>query len=724
MPESYSPCPCGSGKKFKWCCQPIYVGINRAWEQEANGQHEAALRLLDEVTREHPGNPEAWGQKAKMLYGHGRAEDAEEALQKAFAINPNYPYGLLLRSVFRLHEGETAGALLLARRAAEAFDPSAHDYLAEACFIIFECELKLNRPVAARAALRLVTHYLPGNEESREAFENTFGPNSRLPEATRRDYTFLGPPPGTAGPAKAGWDRALASVAGLRLSDLVRLFEQLTKELPEVPAAWFNLGLSQAWLGDNRAALDALERYLGLETDAGRAVLAATLAEVLRCGAGLEDECDYSEHLFSLQLRNPEPLGALLQEWGQTGRLLPLPTQQEGLFFALVLELTSTALLTVGSPATDAGRMAGYLALVGPVVQFTSPRKEAYERVRDEFRQRLALALGELHERRGPVQWQDVVAEALLFPLTKRDDNAERVRTHVQKYYEETWLHQPRRSLAGNSPVDAAAHPKLRHKLAGVVQFIQDCARGGIIGTYDFDRLRRKLGLAGAPSGEPDHGASRCAGGAPTGGASPVAHSPAQRDPYGSGSPLDIPAMGTAELAGLSVEGLTFEQLEQAYQAAQKLDAEELADHFARALVSRPPQPERPDRFAWYSYLSQRALKAGDTDAALELVNDGEKADCEHNEGRRRNDYELRRGQVHARRGEVDAAEDVFRRLIERVPSNLRFRGAAAEAMLSLKQGGRALRFAEEGVAAARAANDRDFEQYLLELAAAARKQS
>jgi hypothetical protein len=33
------------------------------------------------------------------------------------------------------------------------------------------------------------------------------------------------------------------------------------------------------------------------------------------------------------------------------------------------------------------------------------------------------------------------------------------------------------------------------------------------------------------------------------------------------------------------------------------------------------------------------------------------------------------------------------------------------------------LRFAEEGVAAARQANDRDSEQYLLELVAAAKKQ-
>jgi hypothetical protein len=122
--------------------------------------------------------------------------------------------------------------------------------------------------------------------------------------------------------------------------------------------------------------------------------------------------------------------------------------------------------------------------------------------------------------------------------------------------------------------------------------------------------------------------------------------------------------------------------------------------------------------------LTQHALKSGDKDAALDFVNAGEKADCEENEGRRRNDYELRRGQVHVKRGEADAADEVFRRLIERAPDELKYRVSAAEGMLSLKEGERARRFAEEGAEAARKQNNRDAEQHLMELAGAARKQT
>ena len=696
--DPYGPCNCGSGKKFKWCCQPIFVGINKAWEQEAAGQHDAALRLLDQVVQEHEGNPEAWGQKARLLYSQGKLEEAENALQRAFDLNPNYPAGLLLRASFRFQEGEVAGALLLARRAAEAYDPEARSYLAEVYYLIFESEMRLNRPVAAHAALRLVTRFAPGEEELRKSYDAIFGPEGRLPAAARRAYTFRSPT-ATAGPKRAAWDRALQSADTPRLGDLVRVFEPLTAEDASDAAAWFNLGLARAWVGENRTALEALQRYVELESDENAAGEAAALMEVLRCGQGQENECDYREHAFAHQFRDPQPVVKLLQEWDQAGRLVALPSQQEGVFMGLVLEMTTASLITVGAPAADAGRLGGYVVILGNLLQVTSPLKEPFDRLREEVRQRLALGVGELQERVAPIQFQDVVADALLFPIRKADDSGERVLAHAAKHYEEIWIHKARRTLAGNTPVDAAAHPTLRKHLRGVIQFIQDCARSGMIANYDFDRLRRKLGLlegTGATQAPP----------APAGTATP-----------------DIAGMGVAELGGLNAANLTDEQLERAYQTAVKLDAEELATHFARTLIARPPRAEQPDRFPRYSYLSQHALKTGDTAAALDYVNEGEKADCEHNEGRRRNDYELRRGQIHVKRGEAEAAADVFQRLIERVPSNFRYRGSAAEAMLSLKQGARALRFAEEGVTAARQANDRDSEQYLLELAAAARKQ-
>jgi predicted Zn-dependent protease len=176
-------------------------------------------------------------------------------------------------------------------------------------------------------------------------------------------------------------------------------------------------------------------------------------------------------------------------------------------------------------------------------------------------------------------------------------------------------------------------------------------------------------------------------------------------------------------LAGLDIASLTDEQLESAFQTAQQLDVGELAGKFAKALVGRPAHSSRTDRYPWYAHLTQLALAEGDTTAALNWVDDGERADCEHNEGRRRNDFELRRGQVLAKQGDAARAQEVFESLIARVPNELKFAGSAAEAMLAMKQPARALQFAEKGLAGARTQNNRDSEEYFKELTAAARKQ-
>jgi tetratricopeptide (TPR) repeat protein len=692
--DPYASCPCGSGKKFKWCCQPIYGGIQHAWQLENSGQHEAALKTMEQVVQQHGGNPEAWGQMALLLASRERFDQAEEALEKAFALNPNYPFGLKLKAQLRFGEGEFQGALLLARKAADAYDPDAHDALAEVHGLIFDCEMRANRPVAARAALARAVHLAPGNEELRKGLENIFGPNGRFPDAARKTYEFKRPGQGLAGPRRQAWDRAFAG-ATARLPDVARTFEGLTKEDPADAAAWFNLGLTRAWLGDHPPALEALDRYVELEADESRAAEAAALAEVLRLGQGMEEQCDHHQYSFLLEIRNPQPVQALLQDWQTSRRLAGASTPQEGVFSSLLLELSPSGLVTAGRPAADVGRVAGFLVLVGNSFRFSSTVKDRYDRVKDEVRQKLSLGLTDLREVRNPPPFADLLTEAVVVPLGESDNAAmeKAITEHAGRFFEETWIHRPLKSLNSIAPVDAAGHAKLRKKLLGVILLLEQSARKSPVASYSFDGLRRKLGLAGAAG-------------------------PAAGDGVG-----DIARMGAPELSALKPEALSEEQLEKAYQTAHRLDAQELAAHFAEALVSRPVQPGKADRYPWYSFLIQKALRDGEPDAAMDRVNEGEKVDCEHNEGRRRNDYEAFRAVVHTKRGEVEAAEDVYRRLIERVPRDFKARGKAAEAMLSLKQPAKALRFAEEGVAAARQANDRGSEEYLLELAAAARKQ-
>ena len=182
MFEPYSSCSCGSGKKFKWCCQPIQAQIDKVYALDEQGQHEAAMRLMDEIAAQHPTNHVIWGRKAQLQFMNEKPAEAEATLDKAFALNPNYAFGFLLKARFRLFEREVAGALMLLRKAADLYDPEAAEMLAQIYVEIFQCEMQFNRPIAARAAAELAARFDPANDSIRQGIDTVFAKdNPNLP---------------------------------------------------------------------------------------------------------------------------------------------------------------------------------------------------------------------------------------------------------------------------------------------------------------------------------------------------------------------------------------------------------------------------------------------------------------------------------------------------------------------------------------------------------------
>ncbi|MFO0807083.1 MAG: tetratricopeptide repeat protein [Gemmataceae bacterium] len=670
--DPYASCPCGSGKKFKWCCQEIHGEIDRAYDQLNSGQHEAALQTVARAVAQHPESAEAWGRQAHILMLNDRLEEAEQSLDRAFAVNPTYPFGFLLRGLFRQAEGEVIGSLMLFRKSAEAFAADAHDQLTYLNELIADTELQLNKPVAARAAIRRAMAHNPGNDQTREAIDAIFGPNGRLPAVARKDYALRAP--ANAGPE---WGPALERGASGRLTDALKVLQAWADKHPNDSAALYNLGLVRAWLGDNGPAVEALGKSVDLEADEERATESWALAEVLRCGHGMDSVADHVEHRVGFPMRDPQAVVNYLQHLEQAHRLIGVRSNpQAGMVMGLILDEVPTIVLS-GAAAPPA-RLAAHVMITGPTLQFWHPKMDSVEKVVAEAMRTLGPALGDPSREKGPCQFGDVVAEALLFPVqeTTQFDADAKIRTNAQHYFEELWVNQPLRALLGKSPLEATSDPILRKRLRGIVLFLHDCAAVGPIRLYDFDRLLARLGL-GEVKGE-------------------VA--------VAAAAPTEEPAVV---------------DIEAAFRTAHRAGDDEVATKHAHELVARPPAG---DRYSVYAYLAQQAQRTGDFDAALGHIDAGEKYDCESNEGRRRNDYELQRAKLLARKKDSAAAKDVFERLLGRVPADLDVAGTAAEAMLSLKDSAAALHFAEHGLSQARSQGNRDQEGRFHELIGAAKR--
>ena len=100
--EPYSPCPCGSGQKFKWCCHKVESFADKAQRLFDGGQAEAAIKVLDEGLRKEPGNPWLLTRKAliQIRQRRGRAGQGDappgpreepEALRRPGPADPLRP---------------------------------------------------------------------------------------------------------------------------------------------------------------------------------------------------------------------------------------------------------------------------------------------------------------------------------------------------------------------------------------------------------------------------------------------------------------------------------------------------------------------------------------------------------------------------------------------------------------------------------------------------------
>ncbi len=678
----YDACPCGSGKKFKWCCIGYFDQLQLALQQQQQGQHDAALRTMEQLTKSHSQSPPVWCHYANVLYMEGRTEDAEKALQEAFKLQSDCPMAYFTRAMFRQNEGEILGALLLFRKALEAYPPEATGPIADTCEMIARTELMFNRPVACRAVFERAVNAQPQDQELRMQFDAMFGEESRLPAPARKGYAFR---PAT---------RALPATADLaKFGEAKAAYEQLVQQVPDDPAAHFNLGLVKAWLGEQPQAVESLNRSLELEVDDYRAEETAALIEVLKCGQGMETDAEYVEYRAFLPIRDPGSISGLLQNLAQTGRMIAPQMSEDGAFFSALLVEPLPSLLETG---TQLAKVVANINISSGVIRVWYPVEETLKKVVADLRERLQLAVGEPTFQLGPIQFGDVALEALAYPVRTADiaEAETKLRDHATNYFENKWLHAPLRSLGGISPMDAVGSKLLRKRVLGIIKFVESCLIGSAprkkrgdstepIEIYDFNRLRHKLGIEMVAVAAPVPVAVP---------APPPATPPAP-------AKRDFTAMNAADLGSLAIEELSVAELEDAMKAAIKLDARELAVAFARAGAARPHDAAKPDRYPFFACLMTAALASGDPDGVVRAADDGARHDAEHNGGKRLNDYALRKVALYAKRGDFDAVEREFDAMLDRAPDDGNLYVKAAETMLSAKQGARAAKYAERGMA-------------------------
>ena len=255
------------------------------------------------------------------------------------------------------------------------------------------------------------------------------------------------------------WNRILPKAAG-RLSEAVQAFESLLQTDANDVAAWYNLALTHAWAGHHPAAIDALNQYVQRETDEEKSANAWTLAEVLLCGQGMEEEANWVEHSIIVPLSDPNTfVNTFLVGQEKQGLLVGTRVDREaGVLTAIFLEPPRTA-LTVALEAEQPMRFGGNLILGGGMVRIASLHKEIVDGFYQSMREQVGSVLGEPIPARGPGKFPDIPLSYYIFPRSgvgTQEELDTRLRAHLEKEFEEAWIHRPVHSLGGVAPIGIA----------------------------------------------------------------------------------------------------------------------------------------------------------------------------------------------------------------------------------------------------------------------------
>jgi tetratricopeptide (TPR) repeat protein len=110
IPDTYSPCPCASGKKFKFCCQKILKEITFAMCDAQDGHLNKALKYMKDAEAKVGRTAEVVCRYA-ICWSFSDSEKSQTLLKEALSINPNHPRSNFIMGIDSVAKNEFEKAL-------------------------------------------------------------------------------------------------------------------------------------------------------------------------------------------------------------------------------------------------------------------------------------------------------------------------------------------------------------------------------------------------------------------------------------------------------------------------------------------------------------------------------------------------------------------------------------------------------------------------------------
>lgn len=507
--DVYQLCPCGSGKKLKFCCHAIVSEMLKVAELQQSHQHQAALTLLAAVEKKTQPRDvwsRAWVKttQAFLLFGMGTVDEARELVDEVLEDLPEHPLAVAVKGVLSATTDGYPACMRPAYRAFE-FAADAQPYLvSHLATILAQLMSSKGHYFAAGQNLALAVRFDPENEEAGKHYVE-FIREGQISYPVRDGYALVRM--SDDDPLKPQFDQARKLAERGRFSDAAKAFGMVARQAPKRSGLWWNIAICHAAAAEDPLAVEALKAAAANDPDFETAVDCLVLARMLREPADSGKVKQLSAKYVV------ESVSKLLTALDQHPQYVRIETPDEPEDDASlpktaavyrILDRDPSLVASTDLSADNVAHILGDLAIFDrvendPARAFISGLgRERLTRMTADF----AAVAGDLARSDGEPREHGYVRteHAPLIQDWYFPDDLSRARLSElhkslqRRLIDEVWPNTAQEALGGKTPQEASQAPELKAALAAaVVDFDVFCEKSGL--ALDQAVVRSRLGL-------------------------------------------------------------------------------------------------------------------------------------------------------------------------------------------------------------------------------------
>ncbi len=287
--DAYDPCPCGSGKKFKFCCAPAAEEIEKVQKYQDKHQIQSSLQVLDRMMATKPDLPWSYIVKSNILLSEGEFAAARETLVPLLEKHPDHLFALSLFATTSFASTGYERAKPAIYRSYQRCSKAFPDVVGAMDLGIAAWMFSQHKFMACRQHLVQAMRLVPDDQEKQNTFIRLleFDSSEEVPYPLRSVHALVPAPvpeslePGQREERQKLIQRAESLAAIGCFEPAADIYRQLAELGPDSAALWQNAALCLAWDGNEPAAAEAYHKAAKLHSDPDAAIECETLAQLL-----------------------------------------------------------------------------------------------------------------------------------------------------------------------------------------------------------------------------------------------------------------------------------------------------------------------------------------------------------------------------------------------------------------------------------------------------------